>query len=75
MAFGAMAFVCNRIFRLRVLSLFRLLAVKPCWAAVAAPAPLAVLLFRFRWTVDMPAVVADECVGLFWPVRKHMRKY
>lgn len=55
MAFGAMAFACNRIFRLSVVSLcvFKLLLIG--------------LLFKFRCTVDMPAVVADECVGLLCP--------
>lgn len=52
MAFGAMAFDCNRIFRLNVLSPWCILFV------------FGLLL---RCTVDIPAVVAAECVGLFRP--------
>lgn len=51
MAFGAMAFDCSRMFRLNVLSSCIIFG----------------LLFILRCTVDSPAVVADECVGLFRP--------
>lgn len=57
MTFGAMAFDCIRMFRLSALSLF-----------VVSTTLLAVLLFKLRCTVDMAAVVADECVGLLCPV-------
>lgn len=55
MAFGAMAFDCNRMFLLKVLSplKFALFAFN--------------LLFLLRCTVDIPAVVAAECVGLCRP--------
>lgn len=50
-----MAFDCNRMFRLNVLSppMFRLFVFG--------------ILFKFRSTVDIPAVVADGCVGLLRP--------
>lgn len=49
-----MAFDCNRMFRLNVLSPYRLF----------------VFGLLLRCTVDIPAVVAAEWVGLFRPVIK-----